>query len=67
MNSENCWELVKCGREEMCPAYPHHGRECFAVTATMCRGEEQGSYQEKIQKCRDECKFYKHVMGGDDF
>jgi methyl-accepting chemotaxis protein len=60
---ENCWERVKCGREDSCPAHPDHGRECFAVTATMCRGEEQGSYEQKIEKCRV-CQFYLDLMSG---
>jgi len=60
----NCWEILKCGRETNCPAYPDHGRECFAVTATKCRGEEQGTYENKIEKCRELCGFYKKVMYG---
>jgi methyl-accepting chemotaxis protein len=60
---ESCWDVMKCGeRRETCPAYPTQGRNCFAVTGTMCRGEEQGSYEEKIAKCRA-CEFYKKVMG----
>lgn len=64
MAGTNCWEHTKCGREEECPAYPDHGRDCFAVTGTWCRGEEQGSYEEKIEKCRRLCKFYEELMGG---
>jgi len=64
MARQNCWEVLKCGRQEGCPAYPNHGRACFAVTATMCRGEKQGSYEEKIQKCRSTCDFYNGIMGG---
>lgn len=64
---ENCWELLNCGRETECPACPDHGRECFAVTATLCRGEQQGTYEAKIERCRQECAFYKHIMsGGED-
>jgi hypothetical protein len=62
MERENCWEHRKCGREQGCPAYPHHGRACFAVTGTWCRGEKQGSYDEKIAKCRKVCDFYKDLM-----
>jgi methyl-accepting chemotaxis protein len=58
MGSTNCWEYQKCGREKECPAYPKHGRICFSVTGTVCRGELQGSYQEKIRKCRELCDFY---------
>jgi hypothetical protein len=62
MKRENCWEHRKCGREETCPAFPNHGRGCFAVTGTWCRGEKQGSYDAKIAKCRAECDFYKDLM-----
>lgn len=58
----NCWERMQCGREGNCPAYPNFGRACFAVTGTMCRGEDQGSYREKIRNCRS-CSFYEELMG----
>lgn len=65
----NCWEVMNCGRKngrmKGCPAYPHHGKECFAVTGTMCRGQQHGSYKEKIEKCRKECAFYAQIMNGD--
>jgi methyl-accepting chemotaxis protein len=64
MARQNCWEILKCGRQDACPAYPNHGRDCFAVTATLFRGEKQGSYAEKIQKCRDTCDVYKGLMNG---
>lgn len=64
MGRKNCWEILKCQKESACPAYPNHGRDCFAVTATMCRGEIQGSYDEKISKCREGCHFYQGVMTG---
>ena len=60
----NCWESLQCGKEKQCPAYPDHGRTCFAVTATRCRGVEQGSYTEKIERCRAECAFYNQMMKG---
>jgi hypothetical protein len=63
MERMNCWEHRKCGREANCPAYPDHGRACFVVTGTWCRGEKQGSYEAKIEKCRVTCDFYKDVMG----
>jgi hypothetical protein len=62
MDLSQCWEFHKCGRETECPAYPNQGRNCFAVTATLCRGEQQGSYEQKIVRCRTQCQFYKEVM-----
>ncbi|MBI4966383.1 MAG: hypothetical protein HY913_24095 [Desulfomonile tiedjei] len=58
---KNCWEAIQCGRSKECPAYPKFGRDCFAVTGTVCRGETQGSFEEKIGKCRA-CDFYKGLM-----
>ncbi|MEW6351625.1 MAG: two-CW domain-containing protein [Thermodesulfobacteriota bacterium] len=59
----NCWEYTNCGREKNCPAHPDHGRGCFAVTGTWCRGEQQPSYAHKIARCRGTCSFYKEIMG----
>ena len=45
MEKLNCWEFMGCGREKggrnvsplgVCPAYPHHGRECANVVGTFC-------------------------------
>jgi len=63
MDRTTCWEYIKCGREQNCPAYPSHGRACYAVTATHCRGEVQKDYEEKIAKCRAICDFYKFMFG----
>ncbi|MEW6349919.1 MAG: two-CW domain-containing protein [Thermodesulfobacteriota bacterium] len=60
----NCWEELRCSDKEACPAYPDFGRECFAVTGTACQGEKQGSFEEKISKCRHRCKFYQDMMFG---
>lgn len=69
-----CWEYKKCGREQggakvaelgVCPAYPDHGRECWAVVGTLCGGVIQGTSAQKEGNCR-KCDFYKGVMM-DDF
>jgi methyl-accepting chemotaxis protein len=54
-----CWEYKKCGKDKdgACPAYPNNGLDCWRVTGTLCDGTEQGSFKEKIAKCR-ECGFY---------
>ncbi len=39
------------------PAYPDHGRDCWAVDGTLCRGEKQGSAEQKRQDCITLCKF----------
>lgn len=65
MTRMNCWDHLKCNREQECPAYPDNGRNCFAVTSTLCRGETQGDYDEKISQCRKVCAFYQQMMQGD--
>ena len=57
-----CWKHMKCAREQQCPAHPEYGRACFAVTGTLCRGEDLGSYRKKIDRCRT-CSFYEELMG----
>ncbi len=60
--AHNCWKFTNCGREECCPAYPHNGRTCYAVTGTLCREMKQRSYMEQVATCRDSCAFYKSLM-----
>lgn len=68
-----CWEFKKCGREKdgakaadlgICPAYPDHGRDCWAIAGTLCGGKVQGTSAEKDGNCRL-CEFYKGVMMDD--
>lgn len=69
----NCWEQKNCGRIPggakaaelgVCPAHPDHGRDCWAVAGTLCGGQVQGAFAEKIGNCR-QCDFYKGVMMGE--
>ena len=62
----NCWEFKKCGREAggarakelgVCPAYPDHGQHCARVAGTLCGGEVQGSFAQKLTNCMS-CEFY---------
>jgi methyl-accepting chemotaxis protein len=64
MGSQSCWEWMYCGAERGCPAYPNHGRDCWEVDGTLCRGEKQGAAQEKGQDCITLCKFMEGVFGG---
>lgn len=52
-----CWEYMKCGHEEKCPAYPDSGRTCWYVAGTYCGGEVQGEYAQKIDNCNT-CDFF---------
>ncbi|MBI5543254.1 MAG: hypothetical protein HY901_05160 [Deltaproteobacteria bacterium] len=68
-----CWEVKKCGREQggakaaelgVCPAFPDHGRDCWMAAGTLCGGEVQGTFAEKLGSCQA-CEFYKKVLCGD--
>jgi trans-2-enoyl-CoA reductase len=54
-----CWDIKNCpsDRQKGCPAYPNRGDKCWMVTGTLCGGEEQGSYHDKIIKCKS-CDVY---------
>lgn len=55
-----CWDVKNCptSRRNSCPAYPNNGSDCWGVTATLCGGEEQGTYHEKMASCR-KCELYR--------
>ena len=54
-----CWEEKNCPpeRRDSCPAYPDAGHECWMVTGTLCGGQEQGSFHEKLANCK-QCVVY---------
>lgn len=60
LSNVTCWEMKNCPQDRRgnCPAYPESGSECWMVTGTLCGGEEQGTYQEKMARCRA-CDVYK--------
>jgi hypothetical protein len=64
MAAQACWEVMKCERAEDCPAYPKQGFACWNVEGTLCRGQRQGVYSEKVGSCRAKCEFYNGVMTG---
>lgn len=54
-----CWDYQNCPpeRKANCPAYTtNQGRICFSVSKTLCKGEVQDNFANKIEKCR-ECAF----------
>ncbi|OIO06995.1 hypothetical protein CO115_00835 [Candidatus Falkowbacteria bacterium CG_4_9_14_3_um_filter_36_9] len=67
----NCWEFIKCGREEggnivnefgVCPAYPNGGTKCAEVAGTLCQEKVEGAFT-KIKDCR-KCLFFKSEYYG---
>lgn len=63
-NQVTCWEIKNCptDRRNSCPAYPDHGGQCWMVTATLCGGNEQGSYHDKMANCK-KCNVYLDAHG----
>jgi methyl-accepting chemotaxis protein len=64
MGKKPCWEYMQCPDSRMadCRAFiEDRGTECWVVTGTMCRGEEQPSVSAKIAKCRT-CDYYKYIV-----
>jgi methyl-accepting chemotaxis protein len=59
-----CWEYENCNKKDECPAFPNRGFDCWGVAGTLCRGERQGSYDEKVNDCRSKCSYYLGVMSG---
>lgn len=60
---KNCWEFKKCGRDQTmdCPAVTKNaGKLCWMVAGTMCGGEVQGTFAEKVGNCKD-CDFYLYM------
>ncbi|MGO9377709.1 MAG: helix-turn-helix domain-containing protein [Dissulfurispiraceae bacterium] len=50
-----CWVIQKCPLKtrRSCPAWEFHlGRFCWFVNGTICGGQVQGSWQEKMKTCR---------------
>ena len=47
----DCWDYKRCGIKESCPAYPSNGRKCALVLGTLCHGEQQECYSDKVRHC----------------
>ena len=62
--NHNCWEVLECKDMSNCPAYPDNGKMCWEVQGTLCRGERQGEYHDKVGDCRTLCKFFHAVIMG---
>lgn len=54
-NLRPCWEVMQCSLEEreQCPAWEFQaGTLCWFINGTICRGEVQKAWKDKIQICR---------------
>ncbi len=59
-----CWEILGCSLEKCrnCPAWEFRlGHLCWFINGTMCRGEAQKNWENKMRICRD-CRVFKGVI-----
>jgi len=64
-NSKACWTIKKCPRKRklQCPAWEFQaGKLCWFINGTICEGEVQQNWQEKMKICR-ECEVLKSFLG----
>ncbi|MBD3305200.1 helix-turn-helix domain-containing protein [candidate division KSB3 bacterium] len=60
----SCWTVKHCpeDRKEQCPAWEFQaGRSCWFVNGTICKGELQDNWQEKMKICRS-CEVFKSLF-----
>ncbi len=59
-----CWEFQKCPLEtrQKCPAWEFHaGHICWFINGTICQGEEQKDWNEKMKICR-QCEVFRNII-----
>ena len=60
----SCWVIRKCPVEirRNCPAWEFQsGHLCWFINGTICQGEVQESWHEKMKMCR-ECKVFRPLL-----
>ena len=63
-HSKRCWAIEGCPVEtrQKCPAWEFQcGHLCWFINGTICHGEPQGSWREKMEKCR-ECEVLRSIL-----
>jgi len=64
---KSCWALKKCSLKTRrnCPAWEFKiGHLCWFINGTICRGEKQEGWQEKIKMCR-QCGVFMSIFDPD--
>jgi hypothetical protein len=59
-----CWEQTECspGVRKKCIAHvARQGHLCWFLTGTMCKGQRQGSWGDKLRLCLD-CSFMRGLL-----
>ena len=62
---KKCWVAKKCppDRKTQCPAYEFHaGNLCWFINGTICEGEAQTDWREKMKMCRS-CEVFSSSLG----
>jgi len=62
--SRPCWDIRGCSTKnrEACPAWEFNlGHLCWFVNGTICRGETQGSWPQKMKVCRS-CEVFAQMI-----
>ena len=60
-NLEACWEIMACDQDvrDRCPAWElNSGTMCWFINGTLCKGEPQKDWHEKMIACQ-KCKVFK--------
>ncbi len=63
-STKNCWVIKECPADQKkdCPAWEYHaGKLCWLISGTICAGEDQRSWREKMKICR-ECEVLQAVL-----
>ncbi len=62
--TKDCWQLLGCPeeRKKKCPAWEFNaGKLCWFINGTICEGEIQVNWSEKMDHCRS-CKVFKTFL-----
>lgn len=63
-NQKSCWSIMKCPpkRKKQCPAWEFKiGKLCWFINGTICEGEIQINWKEKMKMCRS-CQVLKSTL-----
>jgi hypothetical protein len=63
-NGQPCWTIKKCPKErkQQCPAWKFKkGQFCWFITGTLCGGDINNNWSEKIQICK-RCEVFKPIL-----
>lgn len=59
-----CWDILECSPEtrDQCPAWEMNtGDLCWFINGTICQGEPQKNWQDKMKACR-KCRVFKNKV-----